>query len=123
MNGEVYVNGIKVRMTGSIVALNDEPVRFALADEFVIVFRFVHDDNTKGRHRRADIVEKELVFTFVNYEDQLGAANSEKIELGAIGGVKILMNFALLYIGEVARHTRVIHYTFLEVPQTNGGVA
>ena len=98
MNGEVYVNGIKVRMTGSIVALNDEPVRFALADEFVIVFRFVHDDNTKVRHRRADIVEKELVFTFVNYEDQLGTANSEKIELGTIGGVKILMNFALLYI-------------------------
>lgn len=123
MNGEVYVNGIKVRMTGSIVALNDEPVRFALSEGFVIVFRFVHDDNQEGRHRRADIVEKELVFTFVNYEDQLGAANSEKIELGTIGGVKILMNFALFYIGEVARHTRVIHYTFLEVPQVKGGVA
>ena len=63
------------------------------------------------------------MFTFVNYEDQLGTANSEKIELGTIGGVKILMNFALFYIGEVARHTRVIHYTFLEVPQVKGGVA
>ena len=48
MNGEVYVNGIKVRMTGSIVALNDEPVRFALSEGFVIVFRFVHDDNQEG---------------------------------------------------------------------------
>ena len=123
MKGDVYVNGVKVRLTGSVVAINDEPVKFSLAEGFVVVFRFVHSDNQDGRHRRADVIENELVFTFVNYEDQLGTANSERVELGTIAGARIFMNFALFFIGESARHTRVIHYTFLEVPQVEGGVA
>lgn len=123
MDEKVYVNERKVRLSGSIVVTNDEPVKFALSDSFIIVFKFAHDEDQKERHRYANVVGKELVITFVNYEDQLGSANSESVVLGTIGDVKIYMNFALFLIGDKARHTRVVHYTFLESPQEKGGVA
>ena len=120
MDEKVYVNEKRVRLSGSIVAINDEPVKFSLSDNFVVVFKFAHDDNQKGRRRYANVIDKELVITFVNYEDQLGSANSESVVLGTIDGVKIYMNFALFLIGDEARHTRVVHYTFLESPEVQG---
>ena len=120
MDEKVYVNEKRVRLSGSIVAIKDEPVKFSLSDNFVVVFKFAHDDNQKGRRRYANVIDKELVITFVNYEDQLGSANSESVVLGTIDGVKIYMNFALFLIGDEARHTRVVHYTFLESPEVQG---
>lgn len=122
MNKSVSINERNVLYSGSIVAMNDEPVTFSLSKNFIIVFKFIHESGHKEKRRNAEVVGNKLVFTFLNYEEQLGVSNSETIELGTLNGSRVFMNYAFYLIGDPAKHARVIHYTFLESLKPTGGV-
>ena len=112
---DVYINNNqKVVLSGTVVSIGDDPVRFVLHQDFVVVFRFFHDDSVNGKQRRHEVVKNELIISFINYENALWVTNSAQEHLGTLQGRPLLMNFAISFIGSLESHSRIISYTFCQ---------
>lgn len=110
---DIYIgNNQRVVLSGSVIVMGDDPIRFSLNSNFIVVFRFERNTSVKEKSRRHEIVNNELVITFVNYEDALWVSNAIQEQLGTFQGKPLFMNFALSYVGTAECHSRIVSYTF-----------
>ena len=115
-------NSKSVIGSGTIVSIDEEPIRFVIRDGFIVNVRFVDDpvDKSARVDFNVDHEHNELNAVFTNFNAQLGLGNREAISLGTIGNRSILLNYSLYYIGTVEHHTRILHYTFMESAASEG---
>lgn len=84
--------------TCSVVA-NEEPVRIELGPTIVLQFEF---ENIKGAKQNLNlsVVDNVLVIHLQNFNNPLGTASAEPIEIGTYQNQRLFIHFSVHAIGE-----------------------
>ena len=106
--GDISAGG--VIESGSVVVQGDAEVRVTLIPEINVVFAFSDDGQTAARTVAKLLDSHTLRLTLVNFNGS--TSNSAPWRIGTLRGQDLFVNYACYYIGEAARHTRVLSYTF-----------
>lgn len=110
-----FIDKSDILDSGSIVLVRNQGVRFEFWQGFVVNFDFETNDESKTNDIKGSVVDNELHIKFINFLSVRGFANREPLELGKIGGNKILLNFAISCIGDKENFSRIINYTFWKI--------
>lgn len=96
--------------SGSVIVQGDAEIRFTIVPEITVVFAF-SNDGQPGARTISDVLDpRTLRLNLVNFNGS--TSNSAPWRIGTLRGRDLFVNYACYYIGDAARHTRVLSYTF-----------
>lgn len=78
---------------------------------FRVILKFTKDDNKDNYELSKDVSGNTIIFTCVNFTNQLGTGTIEPLSVATVGGKEVFMHF-WSYLK--AESVRKVEYTFLQ---------
>ncbi len=113
------IDGSEILDSGTIVLVRNQGVRFVFEQGFVVNFDFESGDASQANDIQGSVINNELHLKFTNFQNVLGSANREPLELGKIGAEKVMLNFAITGVGDKENFSRIVSYTFWKQHDVN----
>lgn len=109
--------------SGTFIQVTGEPVEMTFSDKntnlLVFMFKFIDDKNIKGQVTNFNLLTKHsLEITFINFNDSLGIANTEILELGTLNNRKLFLNYRIYSLQNLGK---TVHYTFYQGEEVVNG--
>lgn len=109
----IKVGEYTVYESGCVITHLGKPVVFQIED-LTFEFNFVND--TENTESRANVLAKNnsvknLVFTFFNYDNELGRGIKEPVNVGNIESSELYLQYFIYAIGN--SNSKIIKYTWL----------
>ncbi len=111
-------NNYEVFESGTVISFRDEPVTFELAADLKIRFVFRGDQDSPETSFNA-INPNELEIIFSNFNNPLGAGNTEPIQLGTLNNKALYLSYRILAL--VGAQGKTIHYSWYLREGVNNG--
>src|SRR4051812_24222857 len=96
----VTVDGLEVLESGSLHALHEETVVFVFDDgdgELTVRLTFKDKRNSETEVEYEEIDEREVLLTFVNFDDPAGIGNKKKLlEVGEYQGSSLYLRYFVI---------------------------
>jgi hypothetical protein len=106
---DIFSGSYKIFASGIVIQYNNEPIRFSIAPNMSLVFKFIttEDKNIRMEHT---ISNDSLIVLLYNFDNSLGTGNTIPINIGVLNNRKFYINFRVYALSEL-KESRTLHYT------------
>jgi ABC-type sulfate/molybdate transport systems ATPase subunit len=105
------INDFEVLSSGTIISFKEESINFELSPQVKVILRFVEDKEVKEQKMDFKVINNnQIEILLTNFNNSLGTANVEPLELAIINNKKIYFNFVVYSLSGTVSKT--VHYTW-----------
>lgn len=106
---QIKTAGRDVVVCGTVITADNKSLEFKIADlQIVLLFS---SDGGQPRFGLTSAVGSTLQLPLFNFDNSLGSGTKVPIEIGTLGGRKLLLSFAIYAFSPES--VKTVHYTFM----------
>lgn len=110
---ETKTGNYEIIASGQFILLSEGESSISITkggEKLKFTFLFKEDDSKEPKLQNDLISDKELSFSFFNFNNSLGLGNTVPLEVGSLDGKKLLFSYRVFSLTD--KNLRTLEYTF-----------